>query len=36
MPSDIKEAVPPYVSFDDIKLVVAHLRMQNRLPAKSA
>jgi hypothetical protein len=24
------------VSFDDIKLVVAHLRMQNRLPAKSA
>jgi ATP-dependent DNA helicase RecQ len=33
---DIKEAVPPYVSFDDIKLVVAHLRMQNRLPAKSA
>ena len=23
---DIKEAVPPYVSFEDIRLVVAHLR----------
>ncbi len=33
---DIKEAVPPYVSFEDIKLVVAHLRAGNRLPAKSA
>src|SRR5216684_220644 len=33
---DIKEAVPPYVSFDDIRLVVAHLRAENRLPAKTA
>ncbi len=33
---DIKEAVPPYVSFDDIRLVVAHLRAENRLRAKSA
>jgi len=28
---DIKEAVPPYVSFEDIKLVVAHLRAENRV-----
>jgi len=33
---DIKEAVPPYVSFEDIKLVVAHLRAENRLRAKTA
>ncbi len=33
---DIKEAVPPYVSFDDIRLVVAHLRAENRIRAKSA
>jgi ATP-dependent DNA helicase RecQ len=33
---DIKEAVPPYVSFDDIRLVVAHLRAENRVRAKSA
>ena len=33
---DIKEAVPPYVSFEDIRLVVAHLRAENRVPAKSA
>jgi len=33
---DIKEAVPPYVSFDDIRLVVAHLRAENRVPAKTA
>jgi ATP-dependent DNA helicase RecQ len=33
---DIKEAVPPYVSFDDIRLVVAHLRAENRLRAKTA
>jgi ATP-dependent DNA helicase RecQ len=29
---DIKDALPPYVSFDDIRLVVAHLRAQNRVP----
>jgi ATP-dependent DNA helicase RecQ len=28
---DIKEALPPYVSFDDIRLVVAHLRAENRV-----
>jgi ATP-dependent DNA helicase RecQ len=33
---DIKEAVPPYVSFDDIRLVVAHLRAENRVPGKTA
>ncbi|MBZ5665497.1 MAG: RecQ family ATP-dependent DNA helicase [Acidobacteriia bacterium] len=33
---DIKDAVPPYVSFDDIRLVVAHLRAENRVRAKSA
>jgi len=33
---DIKEAVPPYVSFEDIRLVVAHLRAENRLRVKSA
>jgi ATP-dependent DNA helicase RecQ len=33
---DIKEAVPPYVSFEDIRLVVAHLRAENRVKAKSA
>jgi ATP-dependent DNA helicase RecQ len=33
---DIKEAVPPYVSFEDIRLVVAHLRAENRIPAKTA
>jgi ATP-dependent DNA helicase RecQ len=33
---DIKDAVPPYVSFEDIKLVVAHLRAENRVPAKTA
>jgi|CZLA01.1.fsa_nt_gi ATP-dependent DNA helicase RecQ len=33
---DIKEAVPPYVSFEDIRLVVAHLRAENRVRAKSA
>ena len=32
---DIKEAVPPYVSFDDIRLVVAHLRAENRVRAKT-
>ncbi len=33
---DIKQAVPPYVSFEDIRLVVAHLRAENRVRAKSA
>ena len=33
---DIKEAVPPYVSFEDIRLVVAHLRVENRVRAKTA
>jgi ATP-dependent DNA helicase RecQ len=33
---DIKEAVPPYVSFEDIRLVVAHLRAQNRVRARTA
>ena len=33
---DVKAALPPYVSFEDIKLVVAHLRAENRLAAKSA
>ncbi len=32
---DIKDALPPYVSFNDIRLVVAHLRAENRLPAKN-
>jgi ATP-dependent DNA helicase RecQ len=32
---DIKEAVPAYVSFEDIRLVVAHLRAENRVPAKT-
>jgi ATP-dependent DNA helicase RecQ len=33
---DIKDAVPPYVSFDDIRLVVAHLRAENRIATKTA
>ena len=33
---DIKDAVPPYVSFDDIRLVVAHLRAENRIQAPTA
>jgi len=33
---DIKDAVPPYISFDDIRLVVAHLRAENRIAAKTA
>ena len=33
---DIKEAVPPFVSFDDIRLVVAHLRAENRVRARTA
>jgi len=30
---DIKDAVPPFVSFNDIRLVIASLRAENRLPA---
>jgi ATP-dependent DNA helicase RecQ len=33
---DIKDALPPYVSFDDIRLVVAHLRAENRAQAQTA
>lgn len=33
---DIKEALPPYVSFEDIRLVVAHLRAANRIAARTA
>jgi ATP-dependent DNA helicase RecQ len=33
---DIKDALPPYISFDDIRLVVAHLRADNRLRARTA
>jgi ATP-dependent DNA helicase RecQ len=33
---DIKDAVPPYVSFEDIRLVVAHLRAEHRIAAKTA
>jgi ATP-dependent DNA helicase RecQ len=33
---DIKEAVAPYVSFDDIRLVVAHLRAENRVRTRTA
>ncbi len=33
---DIKEAVPPHVSFEDIRLVVAHLRAEHRIAPKSA
>jgi ATP-dependent DNA helicase RecQ len=32
----IKDAVPPYVSYEDIRLVVAHLRAENRIAAKPA
>lgn len=31
----IKEAVPAYVSFEDIRLVVAHLRSQNRVTTQT-
>jgi ATP-dependent DNA helicase RecQ len=33
---EIKDAVPPYVSFNDIRLVVANLRAQGRLRAEIA
>jgi uncharacterized protein YpbB len=32
---DIKDALPPYVSFEDIRLVVAHLRAENRVRART-
>ncbi|MFZ0480286.1 MAG: RecQ family ATP-dependent DNA helicase [Terriglobales bacterium] len=32
---DIKDALPPYVSFNDIRLVVATLRAENRLGQRS-
>jgi ATP-dependent DNA helicase RecQ len=32
---EIKDALPPYVSFDDIRLVVAHLRAENRVRARA-
>jgi ATP-dependent DNA helicase RecQ len=33
---DIKDGLPPYVTFEDIKLVVAHMRAANLLSAKTA
>jgi len=33
---EIKDALPPHVSFDDIRLVVAHLRAENRVTASTA
>ena len=33
---DIKDALPPYVSFEDIRLVVAHLRAENRVRTRTA
>jgi len=33
---DVKDALPPYVTFDDIRLVVAYLRAENRIAAKTA
>jgi ATP-dependent DNA helicase RecQ len=33
---DIKDAVPPSVSFEDIRLVVAHLRAANRVQVRTA
>jgi hypothetical protein len=33
---DIKDALPPYISFEDIRLVVAHLRAENRIRARTA
>jgi ATP-dependent DNA helicase RecQ len=34
--STIKEALSPYINYGDIRLVVAHLRAENRIKAKSA
>ena len=33
---EIKDVLPPYVSFDDIRLVAAHLRAENRVKVTSA
>ena len=32
---DIKDALPPYISFNDIRLVVASLRAENKLTART-
>ena len=32
----VKDALPPFVSYDDIRLVVAHLRAERRVPSRSA
>jgi ATP-dependent DNA helicase RecQ len=32
----VKDALPPFVSYDDIRLVVAHLRAERRIPARTA
>jgi hypothetical protein len=34
--AEIKTAVPPFVSYNDVRLVVAHVRAQRRSGAKSA
>jgi ATP-dependent DNA helicase RecQ len=34
--ADIKASVPPFVSYNDVRLVVAHLRAQNRPRAVTA
>jgi hypothetical protein len=34
--ADIKAAVPLFVSYDDVRLVVAQVRAQKRLNEKSA
>jgi ATP-dependent DNA helicase RecQ len=34
--STIKEALPPYISYGDIRLVVAHLRAENRIKSEPA
>ena len=33
---DVKDALPPYITFDDIRLVVASLRAEKRLGEKTA
>jgi ATP-dependent DNA helicase RecQ len=32
----VKDALPPFVSYEDIRLVVAHLRAERRIPARTA
>jgi ATP-dependent DNA helicase RecQ len=34
--AEIKAGVPPFVSFNDVRLVVAHLRAEHRIRARSA